>query len=75
MSAFFFQNIFLCWQPIRDDGGDEDHSAVVLSDKVKEEEEEVSWEVPKDLEDIVAEIVADMDDSPIETDTVSIILH
>ena len=55
---------------ITDDGGDEEHMSVDILDEI--EEEEISCEVPEDLEDIVAEIVAEMDDSPRETDAVSI---
>ena len=56
---------------IADDGGDEaEHMSIDILDEI--EEEEISCELPRDLEDIVAEIVAEMDDSPRETDPVSI---
>ena len=57
---------------VANDEGDEEHMlvATVMSDEIKEEEE-MSWEVPEELEGIVAEIVTEMDDSPRETDTVS----
>ena len=32
-------------------------------------EDEISWEVPKDLEDIVEEIVADLETETVSTDT------
>ena len=52
---------------IADDGGEEH---IDMLDQI--EEEEISCEVPEDLEDIVAEIVAEMDDLPArETDAVS----
>ena len=52
---------------IADDGGDEaEHMSIDILDEI--EEKEISCEVPGDLEDIVAE----MDDSPRETDPVSI---
>ena len=53
---------------IADDRGEE-HTSVDILDQI--EEEEISCEVPKDLEDIADEIVAEMDDSPREADAVS----
>jgi len=56
---------------VANDEGDEEHMSVatMMSDEIKEEE--MSWEVLEELEGIVAEIVAEMDDSARETDTVS----
>jgi len=55
-----------------EDSNDGGSSAAEIEEKEMSceavEEEEMSWEVPKDSEDVVAEIVADLDDS---TDAVS----
>jgi len=52
-----------------EDSNDGGSSAAEIEEKeMCYEAVEMSWEVPKDLEDVVAEIVADLDDS---TDAVS----